>query len=163
MTYPYQFFHSGQGRPLPSDDGFINVELSHKPVPYHIARCFSGEVDSEQSQSLAMSSCRISCMATDVVRGRLPSSMLHRTLSGACVRKLETMAMLLEKHMESYPDVRERFATLPAMPQTINGVFVSPNHVEMAVHLTIGAENHWTNLVLRRVGNRWVCVLADVG
>lgn len=146
-----------------SDDGFIQVELSKNPVPYHIVRYFEDDITSEESRSLAMSSCWLACRCTDVIRGRLAPSMLQRSLTANCLGKLETLSHLLENHLQSHQELRERLCFLPVIPHKILGMFVSPATLELTAHLTIGRDHYWANLVFRRVGSRWMCTLADVG
>ncbi|MBT1161607.1 MULTISPECIES: hypothetical protein [Bifidobacterium] len=157
------YYHSWQGDPIPPEDGFLHIELSRKPVPYHFARCFEGEIDSRTCQALALSSCRISCMVTDVVRGRIASHKLQRTVAGPCLRKLDTMSAILTRESRERAFLGHPMGILPVIPQSIRGMLISPSRVETMAHLTIGRTHHWVNLVLQQNGSRWMCVLADVG
>lgn len=157
------FFHSWRWNRIPSNDGYLYLEMSQNPVPYHIARCFEGEIDDHTCQALALSSCRISCMATDVVRGRMPSSKLQRTATGQCLKRLDTMCIILERESRKNPERGHPMGILPVVPQSINGMLVSPTRLETTAHLTIGFVHHWVNIVLQCNGSRWMCVLADVG
>ena len=150
-------------RPIPPEEGELDIELSRKPVPYHIARCFLGHIDSVQCRALALSSCRISCMATDVVRGRISADRLQRSVTTQCLRKLDTMAVLLDDERRRRPDGRHPMGVLPVIPQSVNGMLVSTTRIETAIHLTIGSVDHWTNVVLQQIGCRWMCVYADIG
>ena len=78
---------------LPSDDGFIQIELSKQPVPYHIVRCFEDHITPEDSRSLALSSCWLACRCTDVMRGRLAPSMLQRNLIYTILTRREMMVL----------------------------------------------------------------------
>ncbi|NEG89625.1 hypothetical protein [Bifidobacterium aerophilum] len=163
MDTEYRYFQPWCKTPIPAEEGFLHVELSKKPVPYHIARCFEGEIDSRTCLALALSACRISCMSTDVVRRRLPLSSLQRTATGQCLRRLDTMSIILEEQRRMYPELGHPMGTLPVIPQSINGMLVSPTRIETTAHLTIGFDHHWVNVILQRTGCRWMCVLADVG
>ncbi|KFI49809.1 hypothetical protein [Bifidobacterium biavatii] len=149
--------------PIPAEEGLLRLESSNRPVPYRIARCFVGEVDSVQCRALAMSSCRISCMATDAVRDRLPLERLQRSVTGQALRKLDNMAIILRRDAMEHPLRGHRMGTLPVVPQSLNGMLVRPDKLEMHSHLTIGTEHHWVNVILRRIGSRWMCVMVDVG
>lgn len=156
-----RLFSLWQRNPIPPFEGFLFIELSKKPVPYRIARCFAGQIDARQCHALALSSCHISCMATDMVRGRLPRAKLQRSVTSPCLRKLDTMAML--RRGDNLPGQGHPMGTLPVIPQSLHGMLVSPTRIEVAVHLTIGLEHHWVNLILQETGSRWMCVMVDVG
>lgn len=148
---------------LPCDDGFIHVELSKQPVPYHIVKCCANEISPEESQTLAMSSCWLACMCADVIRGRLSSTMLQRKLTANCLKKLDTLSHLMKNHLQTHRELRERLCYLPAVPHKVLGMFVSPTTLETTAHLTIGKNHYWANLVLKRMGSRWMCTVADLG
>lgn len=159
-------FHPWRRDPLPSDDGFISVEMAQRPVPYHIARCFpkgAGDERIPQGQALALSTCRMACMTADFVRGRLPGSMLQRAFAAACLKRLQTMAYLIDNHMATHPELRARLCLLPVIPHWIDGMLISPSAFEVTVHMTIGPEHYWVNLKLRLIGCRWMCTVADIG
>lgn len=149
--------------PIEPEDGFIYMEFISDPVPYHIARCFRGLVDSRTCHMLALSSCRISIMATDVARGRISSTKLHRTVSSQCIRRLDTLRAIYDRHHMEHPERGHPMGILPVVPQSLNGMLVSPTRLEMAAHLTIGFDHHSVNLVLQKNGARWVCIMVDVG
>lgn len=160
-------YHPWMREPIPSEDGFLHLEYSGRPVPYHIARCFDGRVDSHTCRTLALSACRVSCMSMDIVRGRLPSSKLHRTVTGQCLRRLDTMRVLLGRETDSRLK-RDRLpfhplGILPVVPQSLTGMLVSPTRIELTTHLTIGSDHHSVNVILRQQGCRWICVMVDVG
>ncbi len=150
-------------RRLAGTDGYIDVELSNAPVHYHIARCFDGELSTADCQSLAMLSCRIACMAADVIRGRRAASVLQRAMTEPCMRRLRMMAQLIKEHIHTHDDLRAQLCYLPAIPQLLDGMLVNSSTLEMTVHLTIGRVNYWVCLVLKRIGSRWVCTVADIG
>ena len=157
-------YDQGRGNgTVPSDDGYINIELSKEPVPYHIVRCYGSEITAEESHTLAVSSCWLACMCADVIRGRQTPSKLRRHLSANCLDRLETLAHLLNNHMQSHRELRERLCYLPVVPHKIMGTYVSPVTLELTAHLTIGRGHYWANLVLKRAGGRWLCTIADVG
>lgn len=148
---------------LPCYDGFIQVELSHKPVSYHVTCCFPEDMGDRECHALVMSTCRIACMVADVIRGRVASSILQRTMSVNCMKRLVTMSYLLEIHMKSDHELRENLCFLPTIPHWMNGMFVSQNTLEALVHLSIGRLKYWVTLVFKRSGSRWVCIAADLG
>lgn len=138
------------------------VELSAQPVRYHIA-CVFDSVPDKQCHSLAMSCCRIACHTTDVIRGRLSADKLHRAVSTDCLKRLETMACLLDAHFMSHPKDKARLHYLPAVPHWMVGMLVSPTCLEMTVQLSIGPEPFLVNLRLEQIGSAWKCTLADMG
>lgn len=156
-------FPQATHRGLPAYDGSIRVELSNNPIPYHIARCFPGKMDEDECSRFAMHSCRIACMSLDVVRGRTPPQVLQRAVTPPCLKRLETMSYLLENHMRTHQDLKKRLCYLPAIPSLVYGTLVSPETTEIVVSLNIGEICYWVNLVLKQVGSRWVCTLADLG
>lgn len=158
-------FHPWRRDPLPTDDGYIMVELAQRPVPYHIARCFreTGDDHIPQCQALALSTCRMACMMADFIRGRLPVSMLQRAFAASCLKKLQTMAYLIDNHLASHPEMKAGFCVLPVIPHWIDGMLISPTVFEVTVHMTIGPKHYWANLKLRMVGCRWMCTVADIG
>jgi hypothetical protein len=144
-------------------DGTIGMELSNRPVPYHISRCFPADLTNEQCQRMAMSACRVACMCVDVMRGRMPPKNLGRIMLPECMKRLETMAYLLKNHMRTHRELKERLCYLPAMPTLVNGVLVSSEITEMVVSVIIGREQYWVSLVFRCQRGRWVCTTADLG
>lgn len=152
-----------QGFTLSSYDGTIAVELSNRPVPYHITRCFPQELKRGQRQRLAMSSCRIACMCVDVVRGRIPPHNIELMVSPSCMKRLETMAYLLKNHMRTHPDLKAQLCYLPAVPTLVNAVLVSPTTTEAVASVVIGQVRYWISLVYRLESGKWICTSADVG
>lgn len=55
---------------LPAYDGSIRIELSNRPVPFHISRCYPGTLSEAECRKFSLASCRLACMSLDVVRGR---------------------------------------------------------------------------------------------
>lgn len=150
-------------RRLNSDDGYLHVELATAPVPYHIVRCFAGEISQADGKALAMSSCRIACMVVDVVRGRRVANILQRAMTESCMSRLVTMSHLIENHVRTHEEIRATFCHLPAVPHLLDGMLVSADTLEMAVSLSVGTMSFWVSLVLKRMGSRWVCTFADIG
>ena len=150
-------------RGVVSDDGIIHIELSKEPVSYHIVRCLADGITSEQSRSLAISSCWLVCMCTDVIRGRQTTARLQRRVTGECLQRLETLAQLMQDHVRSHSGPEDRLRFLPVVPHKLIGMFVSATTLELSAYLTIGRTQRWANLVLRRIGGRWMCTVADIG
>lgn len=148
---------------LGSIDGLLEVELSDRPVRYHIARCFRGEPGPEECRALARSACRVACAAVDIMRGRTPPPALRRAMTETCLRRLEAMAKLVDSHAIAYGTRRETRYYLPAMPDNLEGTLVSPTSLDTSVFMTVGDRRYQANVVLRRIGSRWMCTLADVG
>ena len=99
----YHYARENPPCPVPSLDGYVIVESSDVPVPYHITSCGAGSINAAQGHSLAVSSARIACMSADIMRGQLHAGKLRRAVTGPCLKKLETMAYLLDNHMQSNP------------------------------------------------------------
>ncbi|KAB7791019.1 hypothetical protein [Bifidobacterium leontopitheci] len=156
-------YRSTPGSP-PSLDGFLRMESSDTPVPYHVSSCCGPDsIDAVQVHALVMSAARIACMSADIMRGQLPAGMLKRAATASCLKKLETMAHLLEHHMRTHPEIRVRLKYFPVIPHMLSGMFVSPTKLEISAHLTIGKDHYWSNLILKQVGCRWLCTMSDIG
>lgn len=156
-------FFSMARRPLPCFDGFIVVELAKEPVPYHVACCFESDWNPDDCHALMMSTCRMACNTTNIVRGRMPFGRIKQVMTPSCIKKLETMTYLMDTEMRDSPDLKVRLHYLPVIPRMIHGMLVSASTLEMTVYLSIGPDDYWANLVLKRMGSRWMCTLADVG
>ncbi len=65
----YHYARENPPCPVPSLDGYVIVESSDVPVPYHITSCGAGSINAAQGHSLAVSSARIACMSADIMRG----------------------------------------------------------------------------------------------
>ncbi|MBB2954780.1 hypothetical protein FHX77_000160 [Bifidobacterium commune] len=154
---------NGTTSSLPSYDGYVHAELSNQPISYHISRCYPGTLSEAECQRFALASCRIACMSMDVIRGRIPPRKLQRVLNASCLRRLETMAYLLENHLRTHQELKARLSYLPAMPTLVYGTLVSLDTTEIVVNLMVGKDSYWVNLVLKRVGSRWICTTADLG
>lgn len=152
-----------QSRVVPAYDGTIRLELSNKPVHYHISGCIVGDMADSDCQNLALSSCRIACMAADIIRGRHISHRLHRAVSGQCIRKLETLSYLLDNHLHARRELKTQLLRLPAVPQWMEGMWISETKIEIVVLLSIGTLQYLVNLVLSQTGSRWLCTMADMG
>lgn len=129
----------------------------------HITSCGAGSINAAQGHSLAVSSARIACMSADIMRGQLHAGKLRRAVTGPCLKKLETMAYLLDNHMQSNPELKAKLRYLPVVPRMMSGMFINPTTFEISTHLTIGVQNYWSNIVLRQMGCRWLCTMTDIG
>ena len=67
----YHYARENPPCPVPSLDGYVIIESSDVPVPYHITSCGAGSINAAQGHSLAVSSARIACMSADIMRGQL--------------------------------------------------------------------------------------------
>ena len=99
MEYSGFFHGTYQYGPLPSYDGFIVVELSDRPVRYHIQPTFIGGLNAKECHSMAMAACRIACTSADAIRGKLSVAHLNRAMTKPCLDRLQTMQYLLGIHM----------------------------------------------------------------
>ncbi|KFI92519.1 hypothetical protein BISA_0922 [Bifidobacterium saguini DSM 23967] len=161
MEY-YAFFHHHR-EPLPSFDGFITVELSDRPIRYHMQPLFPCNMDAQECHTMAMAACRIACNCADAIRGKLSVDRLQRALTAPCLERLQTMHQLLDLHMLTHPDIKAKFCYLPTVPNLIDGMITSDRTMELAVFMTIGKENLRVNMKFRFIGSRWMCVFADLG
>ena len=159
----YHYARENPPCPVPSLDGYVIIESSDVPVPYHITSCGAGSINAAQGHSLAVSSARIACMSADIMRGQLHAGKLRRAVTGPCLKKLETMAYLLNNHMQLNPELKAKLRYLPVVPRMMSGMFINPTTFEISTHLTIGVQNYWSNIVLRQMGCRWLCTMTDIG
>lgn len=151
------------GRTPPVYEGVIHVELSPEPVPYRVVAVVDDAMDDEQMHAMAVSGCRVACLAADVMRGSLSPSMLRRAVEPSCVGKLETMAYMMDGRMRTDDAYRARMRYLPVVPLSLSGMLVSATALELAVHLSVGGESYWSNLRFEVRGSRWMCTVADIG
>ena len=149
--------------PVPAHDGAIAMELGASPVPYHINATAEGLLDEREYHALAVSSCRLACLAADVARGRVVPAALRRAVAAPCLRKLERLAFLLKARPMGDEAADAAFRRMPVVPDAVHGMVVSERAFESCVGLAIGAERYLVNLRLEVVGSRWVCVVADIG
>ena len=108
MEYSGFFHGTYQYGPLPSYDGFIVVELSDRPVRYHIQPTFIGGLNAKECHSMAMAACRIACTSADAIRGKLSVAHLNRAMTKPCLDRLQTMQYLLGTHMVTHPRSSKR-------------------------------------------------------
>ena len=137
------FFDMRRCGPLPGYDGFIVVELSDRPVKYHIQPTFASSMSARECHTMAMAACRIACNCADAIRGKLSVDHLRRALT--------------------HPEIKTKFCYLPTVPTLIDGVITGADTMEMVVFMTIGQEDLRVNLKFRYIGSRWMCVFADLG
>ena len=105
----YFVFNYRRYDPLPGYDGFIVVELSDRPVRYHIQPTFVGGLNAQECHAMALAACRIACTSTDAVRGKLSVDRLQRAMTQPCLERLRTMQYLLDAHMITHPETKARF------------------------------------------------------
>lgn len=151
------------GRIPPVYEGVIHVELAPEPVPYRIVAVVDDAMTDEQMHAMAVSGCRVACLATDVIRGSLSPSFLRRAVDPPCVGKLERMAYLMDSTMRADDVYRTRMRYLPVVPFSLDGMLVGPTALELAVHLSVGGESYWSNLRFEVRGSRWLCTVVDIG
>ncbi|WP_223852045.1 hypothetical protein [Bifidobacterium myosotis] len=159
----YFVFNYRRYDPLPGYDGFIVVELSDRPVRYHIQPTFVGGLNAQECHAMALAACRIACTSTDAVRGKLSVDRLQRAMTQPCLERLRTMQYLLDAHMITHPETKARFCYLPTVPTLVDGMIISQETLEMAVFMTIGQEDIRVNLRFKYIGSRWMCQFADLG
>ncbi|KFI97389.1 Rv3235 family protein [Bifidobacterium stellenboschense] len=151
------------GRTPPVYEGVIHVELSAEPVPYRIVAVIDDAMTDGQMHAMAVSGCRVACLAADVMRGSLSPAILRRAVEPSCVGKLETMAYMMDGRMRVDDAYRARMRYLPVVPFSVDGMLVSAVALELAVHLSVGGESYWSNLRFEVRGSRWMCTVADIG
>ena len=146
-----------------SYDGFVDVELAHQPIPYHISSAFAGLVEQRDFHALAMCSCRVACLAADVIRGKLAAKILRRAVNSSVLTRLERLAHLMDARMSRDSSFKALFRYPPVVPHWLSGMLVSPTCLEICIQISIGRQHLWSTLRLEQVGNRWVCTYADMG
>ncbi len=147
-----------------SVDGILRAELSSAPITYHICSWEDGDSGTQTDhRTLAMSVCRLACVALDATRGRPLPSPVRRHLAEHCIRRLHILSVLMEHHMQAHPEQRASICRPPAIPKMMYGTLVTSAKIDAAVHLQVGRHDHWVGVVLERTGSRWVCNHLDVG
>ncbi|MBT1171912.1 hypothetical protein JS528_00760 [Bifidobacterium sp. MA2] len=148
---------------LPVYEGVVHVELGAEPVPYRIIATADDVMEEREFHALAVSTCRVACLAADVIRGKLASSALKRAVTAPCLKRLETLAYLIDNQMRRNIELRARMRYLPVIPHDVSGMLVSETSMEMVVKLSIGGTVYWSTIRLKRIGCRWMCVVVDMG
>lgn len=161
VIFPSAGFIHGDTPPV--YEGRIHVELSAEPVPYRIVAVVDDAMTDGQMHGMAVSGCRVACLAADVIRGSLSASMLRRAVEPSCIERLETMAFLMDSSMRADDALRARMRYLPVVPFSVSGMLVNADALELAVHLSVGGESYWSNLRFEIKGSRWMCTVADIG
>lgn len=133
------------------------------PVSMHIARCAPSTLSNEQCQGLSVSACRLACMALDVTRGRLNPRLLQRAVDAAIIRKLEILGSLLNERPPRNDADDHEILRLPVVARDLETVLVSPQLLEVVVHMNIGRTQYWANVIMRHRNGRWICTMLDVG
>lgn len=146
-----------------SYDGFIRIELSREPVPYHVVRICAEPLDKEHCHSMAVAACRIGILALDIARGKLSANGLRRAASAKVIERLQRLAFIIETRMSKDDEYKARLKYPPVVPHWLSGAFISQTCLEMCMQLSIGREVYWANLRFEQVGCRWVCTFADIG
>ncbi|MCI1217880.1 MAG: Rv3235 family protein [Bifidobacterium crudilactis] len=133
------------------------------PVSMHIARCAPSTLSNEQCQGLSVSACRLACMALDVTRGRLNPRLLQRAVDAPIIHKLEILGTLLSEHLPGDGVGNHEILRLPVVARDLETVLVSPQLLEVVVHMNIGRTQYWANVIMRHRNGRWICTMLDVG
>lgn len=150
-------------RALPSYDGFLESELSHKRIPYHVIRIDNKPWDVGQAYYLALLGARLSCDVIDIFRGRKKPAHVERILTYDCMRKLKTASGLLVNHMKEDVRLYAKFGLLPINVFTVSGWLISPTKFECTVLLNIGELRMSCNTTFVFKGSVWKCTVADFG
>ena len=150
-------------RSLSSYDGFLESELSHRRIPYHIIRIDNTPWDVGQAHYLALLGARLSCDVIDIFRGRRKPAHVERILTEDCMRRLKTASGLLINHMKEDIRLHARFGLLPINVFMVSGWLVSPTKFECTALLNIGELRLSCNTTFVLKGSVWKCTVADFG
>lgn len=150
------------GQPA-SYDGFIRIELSQEPVPYHVVKISPEHLDKAHCHAMAVAACRMGILTVDVIRGKLSANGLRRAASAKVIERLQRLAFIIETRMSRDDEYKARLKYPPVMPHWLSGTFISQTCLEMCMQLSIGREIYWSNLRFEQIGCRWVCTFADIG
>ncbi|MCH4161193.1 MAG: Rv3235 family protein [Bifidobacterium sp.] len=148
---------------IASFERIIELGVGMLPVPLHLARCSPSSVSDELCLGLSVSACRLACMAVDVIRGRLDARLLRKAVDLPVISKLEMFTLLLDEHWVRSADIQREMLRLPVVARNLHAVLVSPQRVEVLVHMNIGRTQYWANVILRLRNERWVCTMLDLG
>lgn len=150
---------------LPVYEGKLPVAFSNGKLEYHISKCYNDNKEEREFIDIALRTCKIACIATDISRGRPISPVMSQLLTRKCIDKLTNMWKLVDEYLKYKNDAKSRaaFCNLPPIPNLVNGMFVSPNHFEGVVKISAGPVQYWLSLVLELRQNKWICTYADLG
>lgn len=150
---------------LPVYVGKLPIACSRHNLEYRIGTCGLKDQEEEKLIKIAMATCKIACVASDISRGRPVPPALERLLSKSCVDKLTNSWKLLDDYFKYKNDTKtlSMICSMPAIPCLVNGILTSTHHFEGIVHISTGPVKYWATLALDFEQNRWVCTYADIG
>ncbi|EIK86993.1 hypothetical protein HXT54_03410 [Gardnerella sp. KA00603] len=150
---------------LPVYEGELSIALSRKKLEYHIGTCYFDDQDEKDLVKIALRTCQIACIASDISRGRPTSTAMKQLLTPKCVTKLNNMWKLMDDYFQYKNDMKTRSAlcAMPAVPSFVNGMLTNPHHFEGVVHISAGPVEYWASIVLEHKYNKWICTYADLG
>lgn len=150
---------------LPLCEGNLPIAFSRGKLEYHICKCYSDTQEEKEFIDIALRTCKIACIATDISRGRPISPVMSQLLTKKCINKLTNMWKIINANVkyDNCDKNRSGSCSLPPIPDFINGIYVSPKHFESVVRITAGPEKYWLSIVLELRQNRWICTYADLG
>ncbi len=150
---------------LPLCEGNLPIAFSRGKLEYHICKCYSGSREEKEFIDIALRTCKIACIATDISRGRPISPTMAQLLTKKCITKLNNMWKVVTDN--NVPNKAHKnhpiSCSMPPIPDFINGVYVNPKHFESVVRITAGPKKYWLSLVLELRQNKWICTYADLG
>lgn len=156
-------FWNKERKPRPSYEGRIAVGSRNEPIRYRISTCIDSPYSHQDIDKLAFRASRLTCLVIDVIRDRLPASILGDIIHPDCIPKLGTMRFHLRDRLDHGLDRYARIIYPPAEPQFINGMLLSETRMEMSIGLHVGGKQLCGSIIFERVGTKWLCTLIDIG
>ncbi len=147
-------------------DLYQKVGMSDEYVRLHVMRCVPTDLPSEECKRLALNACNVACLSTDVLRGRLDARLLKNIMATTIIAQLVNTSRLLldgikDPQRQALDFVRNKH--LPVVPRSFNATLISCNKFDAFIGMTVGTDICWANIVLSRIGSRWMCTFCDIG
>ncbi|KFI67921.1 hypothetical protein [Bifidobacterium magnum] len=159
MYRPISFYK----KPLPSYDGVIKTGLNRN-IKFHMVWIRPNEHAERSSYEFAMLACRAGMLAVDVLRRKQITKQFKALASPVCIDRMEYMIDLLQSFNKSEQGVfGTRTVYSPVEPFLVNGMVISERKVEISIMLKVGEAELWGDIEMRKIRNKWLCTVADIG
>ncbi|WP_018143641.1 hypothetical protein [Alloscardovia criceti] len=144
-------------------DIYYRIGTKKETIKFHISQCVSGDIERSMCVKLSYNSCNVACLAIDIVRGRLGTSLLKTLATPQVISKLENLAHLIQNESahRGVPWADSLCKNYPVILRVMNGFVVSPTHFHASVGLMLAGKACWANVNFRFNGRKWQCTSCD--
>lgn len=138
----------------------MRIYRNAPPITMQISFCDARDLSPYQSEALARHSSHLALKIFDVARGRLDSNILNRYVAPRVVVQIDNFRALAQNRVVKNPLF---LAHLPVQVRRVHAMVLHSSSFEAWVTMNIGNEYHWADLVLTRIGMRWMCTTLQLG